>query len=61
MRRLRHRPPMIRTVLGLVRRTDDDDRELLGIDTPRKGAPDLREGEKQGEKGGVCGNHCDGC
>src|SRR5438093_1546393 len=44
MRRLRHRPPMIRTVLGLVRRTDDDDRELFGIDVPRKGAPDLREG-----------------
>src|SRR6267143_142480 len=42
--RLRQRPPMIRTVLGLVRRTDDDDRELFGIDAPRKGAPDLREG-----------------
>src|SRR6266853_6815216 len=44
MRRLRHRPPTIRTVLGLVRRTDDDDRELFGIDAPRKGTPDLREG-----------------
>src|SRR6266704_4735627 len=44
MRRLRHRPPMIRTVLGLVRRTDDDDRELFGIDALRKGAPHLREG-----------------
>src|SRR5712691_11503450 len=44
MRRLRHTPPMMRTVLGLVRRTDDDDRELFGIDAPRKGALDLREG-----------------
>src|SRR5229473_4982432 len=44
MMRLRHRPPMMRTVLGLVRRTDDDDRELFGIDAPRKGALDLREG-----------------
>src|SRR5256885_11591980 len=44
MRRLRHRPPMIRTVLGLVRRTDYDDRELFRIDAARKGAPDLREG-----------------
>src|SRR5256885_2441183 len=46
MRRLRHRPPMIRTGLGLVRRTDHDDRELFGIDVPRKGAPDLREGHR---------------
>src|SRR3989440_6022210 len=46
MRRLRHRPPMMRTVLGLVRRTDDDDGELFGIDAPRKGAPDLREGHR---------------
>src|SRR5439155_19543147 len=44
MRRLRHRPPMIRTVLGLVLRTDDDDRELCGSYAPRKGALDLREG-----------------
>src|SRR5258708_40161457 len=44
MRRLRHTPPMMRTVLGLVRRTDDDDRELRWIDAPRKGALDLREG-----------------
>src|SRR2546425_132175 len=44
-------PPMIRTVLGLVRRTDDDDRELFGIDALRKGAPHLREGHRFDARG----------
>src|SRR6266705_1073264 len=51
MRRLRHRPPMIRTVLGLVLRTDDDYRELFGSYAPRKGALDLRDGHPFNARG----------
>src|SRR5215831_13600519 len=35
-RRLRHSPPMMRTVLRLVRRTDDHDREPSRIDAVRE-------------------------